>query len=360
MTHRVFNFNPGPGTLPEEALAEAREALLDYKGTGMGVMELSHRSKPYEEIHFGLIDGIKELLGAGDDWEVLLLQGGASLQFSMVPMNLMTGGRAAYVITGEWAQRAAKEAKRHGTVEVAATTEAEKFRRVPRAEEVKVEPGADYLHFTTNNTIYGTQFHHEPPTGGAPLVADMSSDFLSRPVALDRYAAIYAGAQKNLGPAGATVAMLRKDLLARAKGDLPTMLSYRTHADAKSLYNTPPCWAIYISFLCCQWLRRQGGLAGIGERNERKARLLYDALDETGFYRPTAERESRSQMNVTFRLADETQEERFAKEATAAGLVGLKGHRAVGGLRASIYNAMPVAGVEALVAFLGDFERRAG
>ena len=357
---RVFNFSPGPATLPEEVLVETREGLLDYRGAGMGVMELSHRSKQYEEIHFGLMTAIRELLGMNDDWEVLLLQGGASLQFSMLPMNLMTSKRAAYTITGEFAQKAAKEARRHGTVEVAATTEAEKFRRVPRADEVNVPAGVDYLHVTSNNTIYGTQWNDEPPTNGAPLVADVSSDFLSWPLRLERYAAMYAGAQKNLGPAGLTVVLLRKELLARSPADLPSMLSYRIHAEGKSLYNTPPCWAIYISFLCCQWLQRQGGLAGIGERNEGKARLLYDALDATGFYRPTAEKESRSQMNVTFRLADESQEERFAKEATGAGLVGLKGHRAVGGLRASIYNAMPVEGVEALVAFLRDFEQRAG
>lgn len=358
MTHRVFNFNPGPGTLPEEVLVEAREGLLDYRGTGMGVMELSHRSKPYEEIHFGLMAAIRDLLGAGEEWEVLLLQGGASLQFSMLPLNLMTSGRAAYVITGEWAQKAAQEAQRHGTVEVAASTEAERFRRVPRAEEVQVSPGVDYLHFTSNNTIYGTQFPSEPPAGGAPLIADMSSDFLSRPLPLDSYSLIYAGAQKNLGPAGLTVVMLRRELLARCASSLPTMLSYRTHADKQSLYNTPPCWTIWISRLCCQWLQKHGGLPAAAVRNEAKARLLYDALEASPFYRPTAEPDSRSRMNVTFRLADETQEERFAKEATAAGLIGLKGHRAVGGLRASIYNAMPVEGVEALVGFMRDFEQR--
>jgi phosphoserine aminotransferase len=359
MTHRVFNFNPGPGTLPQEVLEEAREGMLDYKGTGMGVMELSHRSKPYEEIHFGLMTNILSLLGASDEWDVLLMGGGASTQFSMVPMNLMSSGRAAYTITGEWAQKAAAEAQRVGTVEVAASTEAEKFRRVPRADEVKVSPGVDYLHVTTNNTIYGTQWHEEPPTNGAPLVADMSSDFLSRPVALNRYSHIYAGAQKNLGPAGVTVAVMRKELLARSSKSLPTMLNYKTYADKQSLYNTPPCWPIYVSYLCTQWLQRQGGLAGIAERNEAKAKLLYDTLDATPFYRPTASVESRSRMNVTFRLADESLEERFAKEATAAGLVGLKGHRAVGGLRASIYNAMPVAGVEALVSFMRDFQQRA-
>jgi phosphoserine aminotransferase len=359
MTHRVTNFNPGPATLPEEVLVEAREGLLDYRGTGMGVMELSHRSKPYEEIHFGLMTAIRDLLGAGEEWEVLLLQGGASLQFSMLPMNLMTSGRAAYAVTGEWSQKAVQEAQRHGTVEVAASTETERFRRVPRADEVHVSAGVDYLHFTSNNTIYGTQWHGEPPAGGAPLFADMSSDFLSRPVALDRYSLIYAGAQKNLGPAGLTVLMLRKELLARCAKGLPTMLSYKLHADKQSLYNTPPCWAIWISLLCCRWLQRHGGLAAAAERNETKARLLYDALDASSFYRPTAEPDSRSRMNVTFRLADEAQEERFAKEATAAGLVGLKGHRAVGGLRASIYNAMSLQGVEALVAFLRDFERRA-
>jgi phosphoserine aminotransferase len=359
MTHRVWNFSPGPATLPEEVLVEAREGLLDYRGTGMGVMELSHRSKTFEEIHFGLQNAIRELLGMGEEWEVLLLQGGASLQFSMLPMNLMTGGRAAYTITGEWAQKAAKEARRYGTVDVAASTEAEGFRRVPRADEVRIEPNSDYLHVTSNNTIYGTQWHEMPPTGATPLVVDMSSDFLSRPLDVDRHAAIYAGAQKNLGPAGLTVVLLRKDLLARTPTDLPTMLSYRTHADAKSLYNTPPCWSIYVSLLCCRWLQRQGGLAAVGERNEAKARLLYDALDGNDFYRPTAEKASRSRMNVTFRLRDEPQEERFAKEATAAGLVGLKGHRAVGGMRASLYNAMPLAGVEALVAFLRDFAARA-
>jgi phosphoserine aminotransferase len=360
MTHRIHNFNPGPGTLPEEVLAEAREALLDYQGTGMGVMELSHRSKPYEEIHFGLMNGIKELLGAGDDWVVMLMQGGASTQFSMVPMNLMSGGRAAYVVTGEWSQKAVAEAQKHGTVEIAATTESEKFRRVPRPEEIHLADGVDYLHVTSNNTIYGTQWPGDPPAVAPLVVADVSSDFLSRPVDLGRYALLYAGAQKNLGPAGLTVAVARKELLARAPKSLPTMLNYRTYAEKDSLYNTPPTWPIYISYLCTQWQQRHGGLAGVGERNERKARLLYDALDAGGFYRPTAEKESRSRMNVTFRLADESQEERFAKEATAAGLVGLKGHRAVGGLRASIDNAMPIEGVEALVAFLRDFEQRAG
>jgi phosphoserine aminotransferase len=322
-------------------------------------MELSHRSKPYEEIHFGLMASIRDLLGAGEEWEVLLLQGGASLQFSMVPMNFMTSGRAAYVVTGEWSQKAVQEAQRHGTVEVAASTEAERFRRVPRPEEVKVPEGVDYLHFTSNNTIYGTQFPSEPPAGAAPLFADMSSDFLSRPVALDRYALIYAGAQKNLGPAGLTVVMVRKELLGRAAKGLPTMLGYKLHADKQSLYNTPPCWPIWISRLCCEWLQRHGGLQAAAVRNEAKARLLYDTLDASSFYRPTAEPQSRSRMNVTFRLADESQEERLAKEAAAAGLVGLKGHRAVGGLRASIYNAMPLAGVEALVGFLQEVERKA-
>jgi phosphoserine aminotransferase len=358
---RAINFNPGPATLPEEVLVEAREALLDYRGTGMGVMELSHRSKAYEEIHFGLMAAIRELLGAGDEWEVLLLQGGASLQFSMVPMNLMASGRAAYVVTGEWAQRAVKEARRHGSVDIAATTEAEQFRRVPRPEEVAVAGGADYLHFTSNNTIFGTQFATEPPSGAAPLVADMSSDFLSRPVALERYGLIYAGAQKNLGPAGLTVVLLRRALLERVPKDLPTMLSYRTHVEAKSLYNTPPCWAVYVSYLCCRWLQGQGGLAAAAARNEEKARRLYAALDgSAGFYRGTAETDSRSRMNVTFRLAGgEDAEKRFVAGAEERGLAGLKGHRSVGGMRASLYNAFPLAGVDSLVAWLDDF-RRAG
>jgi phosphoserine aminotransferase len=299
---------------------------------------------------------IKELLGAGDEWEVLLLQGGASLQFSMVPMNLMTGGRAAYVVTGEWAQRAVKEAQRHGTVEIAATTEAEQFRRVPRADEVQVTPGADYLHFTSNNTIFGTQFPSEPPAGGAPLVADMSSDFLSRPIDISRYALIYAGAQKNLGPAGMTVVVARKELLERTAEKLPTMLSYRTHAKAQSLYNTPPTWPIYVSLLCCRWLKAQGGLEAMGRRNEEKAQKLYAAIDgSNGFYEATAEPASRSRMNVTFRLRDgEAAEKTFLAGAESRRLVGLKGHRSVGGMRASIYNAMPPAGVDALIAWMGE------
>src|SRR5688572_1630662 len=326
----------------------------------MGVMELSHRSALYEEIHFGLMETLRELLGAGDEWEVLLLQGGASLQFSMVPMNLMRGGRAAYVLTGEWAQRAAKEARRHGEVEVAASTEAEQFRRVPRAEEVTLAEGAEYLHFTSNNTIFGTQFHDEPPAAGAPLVADMSSDFLSRPVRLDRYGLIYAGAQKNLGPAGLTVVILRRELLDRSPAALPTMLSYRTHAEARSLYNTPPTWSIYLSSLCARWLQRQGGLAAAAERNGAKSERLYAALDAHDFYRPTTERESRSWMNVTFRLSDPDLEKPFLKGAEERGLVGLKGHRSVGGMRASLYNAMPLAGVEALVGYLHEFARTRG
>jgi phosphoserine aminotransferase len=369
MSQRVFNFNPGPATLPEEVLAECREALLDYKGTGMGVMELSHRSKPFEEIHYGLMTAIRELLGVGEEWEVLLLQGGASLQFSMVPMNLLGAGAgpreagngagsAAYVVTGEWSQRAVKEAKRHGEVAIAATTEAEQFRRVPRPEDVHVPEGAAYLHFTTNNTIFGTQFPAEPSTTAtAPLVADMSSDFLSRPVAMDRYSLIYAGAQKNLGPAGLTVVLIRNELLDRCATGLPTMLSYRTHADAKSLYNTPPTWTIYVSLLCCRWLQGAGGLAAVGRRNEEKAQRLYAALDATPeLWEPTAEPASRSRMNVTFRVrGGEEAEKRFLAGAEKRGLVGLKGHRSVGGMRASIYNAFPTAGVDRLIEWMGEF-----
>jgi phosphoserine aminotransferase len=357
---RATNFNPGPATLPEEVLVAAREGLLDYRGSGMGVMELSHRSALYEEIHFGLMDTLRALLGAGEDWEVLLLPGGASLQFSMVPMNLMRGDRAAYAITGEWAQRAAKEARRHGVVAVAASTEEEQFRRVPRAAEVTTPAGMDYLHFTSNNTIFGTQWHAEPPAGGAPLVADMSSDFLSRPVTLDRYALIYAGAQKNLGPAGVTVVLLRRELLERSPAGLPTMLSYRTHAEARSLYNTPPCWAIFVSALCARWLQERGGLVAAGERSRAKAERLYSALDAHDLYRPTAERDSRSWMNVTFRLAEPELEKAFLEGAEERRLVGLKGHRSVGGMRASLYNAMPMAGVESLVAYLHEFARIRG
>ncbi|HVS01408.1 MAG TPA: 3-phosphoserine/phosphohydroxythreonine transaminase [Thermoanaerobaculia bacterium] len=360
MREPVYNFGAGPAMLPEEVLAEAQRDLLDYRGSGMSVMELSHRSPTYEEIHLEAIARIRELLGAGEEFDVLLLQGGASLQFSMVPMNLLRR-RASYVLTGAWSKKAAKEARRHGEVQVAASTEAEEFARIPAPEELFLDPESDYLHVTSNNTIFGTQWRAEPPTpDGVPLVADVSSDFLSRPLPLERYGLLYAGAQKNLGPAGLTVVVLRRELLSRCPETLPAMLSYRTHSAAGSLYNTPPCWAIYVSGLVCRWITELGGLEAMARRNEEKARLLYDVIDGGDFYRGTAHPDSRSWMNVTFRLPDEELERRLLAEAAAAGLVNLKGHRSVGGLRASLYNAMPRRGVERLAELMRDFAQRAG
>jgi phosphoserine aminotransferase len=357
----VYNFSAGPAVLPRPVLEQARRELLDYRGSGMSVMEMSHRSPEYEAIHEGARRAIGELLEVPEGFAVLLLQGGASLQFSMAPMNLMHPRRSAdYLLTGEWAKKAAREAEREGTVRVAASTEAEGFSRIPLADELDLDPDADYVHLTTNNTLVGTQWRRPPETGGVPLVADMSSDVLSRPVPWERYGLIYAGAQKNLGPAGVTLVVVREDLLERAPESLPTMLRYRTHADARSLYNTPPCWAIYVLGLACAWVATQGGVAAMAAAAEERSGRLYARLDAGGFYRGTAEPASRSRMNVTFRLPDEALEKRFLAEAAEQGLLNLKGHRAVGGVRASLYNAMPMAGVEALCAFMADFERRRG
>jgi phosphoserine aminotransferase len=292
---------------------------------------------------------------------VLFLQGGASLQFSMVPMNLLAPGASAdYIVTGVWSQKAVKEAKRVGSVKIAASTEGENFTRVPAQRELTLDPAAAYVHYTTNNTIYGTEFHQVPEVGSVPLIADASSDIFSGPMEVSRFALIYAGAQKNLAPAGLTLVIVREDLLGRTPASLPTMLQYGVHAENKSMYNTPPVFAIYIMRLVLAWQLKQGGLAAIASRNARKADKLYAAIDRTGFYRGHAAKDSRSRMNVTFRLPSEELEKKFAKEATAAGLDGLKGHRSVGGMRASIYNAFPEEGVDALVQFMTEFERKNG
>ena len=358
---RIHNFSAGPAVLPVEVLAEAQRDLLSLPGVGMSVLEISHRSKPFDEIIQGCEADLRTLAGIPDDCHVLFLQGGASLQFSMVPMNLLPeGGSADYIITGSWSQKAVKEAKRVGAVKIAGSTESEKFARVPKASELTLDPGAVYVHFTTNNTIYGTEWYDVPDTGSVPLVADASSDIFSRPVNVSRYGLIYAGAQKNLAPAGVTLVIIRDDLVKRTPAALPTMLQYAVHAENKSLYNTPPVFAIYIMRLVLRWLIDQGGLAAMDRRNARKAGKLYAEIDRTGFYRGHAHKDSRSRMNVTFRLQSEDLEKKFIKEATAAGLDGLKGHRSVGGLRASIYNAFPEAGVDALVDFMRDFETRNG
>jgi len=360
-TTRVFNFSAGPAVLPLEALEQVQRDLLSLPGVGMSILEVSHRSKPFEEILAGCEADLRRLGGIPDNYRVLFLQGGASLQFSMVPMNLLTAGSSAdYIVTGAWSQKAVKEAKRVGAVKIAATTEAENFSRIPQQSELKLDPGAAYVHYTTNNTIFGTEFHYVPATGHVPLVADASSDIFSRPIDIAKYGLIYAGAQKNLAPAGVTLVIIRDDLLKRTAATLPTMLQYGVHADNQSMYNTPPVFAIYVMRLVLAWLLKQGGLAEIDRRNARKADKLYAAIDRTEFYRGHAAKDSRSRMNVTFRLPSEELEKKFAKEATAAGLDGLKGHRSVGGMRASIYNAFPEEGVDSLVQFMTEFERRNG
>jgi phosphoserine aminotransferase len=359
--HRIFNFSAGPAVLPLPVLEEAQRDLISLPGVGMSVMEISHRSKAFESIIQNAEADMRRLAGIPDSYKVLFLQGGASLQFSMVPMNLLTEGSIAdYLVTGDWSKKALKEAKKVGATNVAASTESEGFRRVPAASEIKYTPGAAYVHMTSNNTIVGTEWHEIPLTTGAPLVCDASSNIFSRPIDVSRFGLIYAGAQKNLGPSGVTVVIVRDDLLPGSSDSLPTMLNYRTHAENRSLYNTPPCMGIYVLGLVLKWLTEVGGLAEIAKINDRKARLLYDELDRTPFWRPHAAKDSRSTMNVTFRLPSEDLEKLFIKESTAAGLDGLKGHRSVGGLRASIYNAFPEEGVKALVDFMRDFERTRG
>ena len=360
-TNRIFNFSAGPAVLPLEVLEEARENLLSMPGVGMSILEISHRSKPFDEIIQGAEADLRTLAGIPDGYKVLFLQGGASLQFSMVPMNILPPGRSAdYVVTGSWSQKAVKEAKRIGGVKIAASTEGDNFNRVPAQAELTLDPAAAYVHYTTNNTIFGTEFHYVPETGGVPLVADTSSDMFSGPLDVSKFALLYAGAQKNLAPAGVTLVIIREDMLERTPSSIPTMLQYPIHAENKSLYNTPPVFTIYVMRLVLAWLLKRGGLAAIEQVNARKADKLYAEIDRTGFYRAHAQPGSRSRMNVTFRLPGEELEKRFAKEATAAGLDGLKGHRSVGGLRASIYNAFPEAGVDALVSFMREFEKRNG
>lgn len=361
MTERIFNFSAGPAVLPLPVLEEAQRNLLSLPGVGMSVLEISHRSKPFDEIIQGAEADIRKLANIPDNYHVLFLQGGASLQFSMVAMNFMPpAGKADYIVTGVWSKKAIKEAKRVGQVNIAASTEAENFTRIPTADELTLDPEAAYVHYTTNNTIYGTEFPYTPDTGAVPLIADASSDIFSKPIEVAKHGMIYAGAQKNLAPAGVTLAIVREDLLSRCADELHTMLNYKTHADNHSLYNTPPVFAIYFLRLVLQWLLEQGGLDVMAKHNKEKAQLLYEAIEATEFYRPHAKPDSRSLMNVTFRLPSEELEKKFVSEATKAGLDGLKGHRSVGGIRASIYNAFPKAGVEALVAFMKEFERTNG
>ena len=358
---RIHNFSAGPAVLPLSVLEEAQRDLVSLPGVGMSVLEISHRSKVFDEIIQGAEADFRALARIPEGYHVLFLQGGASTQFSMVPMNLLAAGETAdYIVTGAWSKKAVKEAKKVGAVNVAATTEAENFARIPRQDELKLTPGAAYVHYTSNNTIFGTEWPSEPAVGEVPLVCDASSDIFSRPLEVGRYGLIYAGAQKNLGPSGLTLVVIRDDLAKRGAESLPTMLRYATHVAEGSLYNTPPVFAIYILRLVLKWLVANGGLAAMATANERKAGKLYAEIDRTGFYRGHAARDSRSQMNVTFRLPSEELEKQFAQEATAAGFDGLKGHRSVGGLRASIYNAFPEEGIDALVDFMREFEKRRG
>jgi phosphoserine aminotransferase len=361
---RAFNFNAGPGALPLPVLERVREELLDYRGTGMSVMEMSHRSAEFEAINDKAEQTMRRLLGVPEEYAVLFLQGGGSLQFAMVPMNLYVQGKPVDVLhTGTWTSKAIGELKKVATHRLAASTEPEKFARLPRTNEISFAADASYVHMCTNNTIEGTQWTTLPDTGAVPLVADMSSDILSRPTDVRRFGLIFAGAQKNLGPSGVTVVIVRRDLAEKADQKLAQILQYRTHIKEKSLYNTPPTFAVYIVGLVLEWIDSNGGVSAIEKRNDAKAKLLYDAIDGSGgYYNCPVEKADRSKMNVVFRVAggDETIEKKFAKEAEATGLIGIKGHRSVGGMRASIYNAVPVEAVEALVSFMREFERKKG
>jgi phosphoserine aminotransferase len=360
---RVHNFNAGPAVLPVPVLEQVQRELLDYKGTGMSVMEMSHRTKVFQAIIDDAELRLRQLLGISDDYAVLFLQGGASLQFSMVPMNLMTADQSADVIlTGAWTQKAVKEIKRVGKVRIVASSEADHFTYIPKVSADQFDPNAAFVAITTNNTIFGTQYRDIPNTGNVPLVGDMSSDILCRPINVNQFGLIYAGAQKNVGPAGVTIVIIRKDLVERAPDSIATMLQYRTHVKEGSLYNTIPTFGVYIIGLVLKWIEDLGGLTAIAELNERKAAKLYKAIDDSGFYRSPVQKDSRSIMNVVYRIQDgnEALEKQFVSEAEAAGFIGIKGHRSVGGLRASIYNALPEKSVDALIQFMSDFQAKNG
>ena len=355
---RVFNFSAGPAVLPEEVLKESAEEMLDYQGTGMSVMEMSHRSAAFEKIITDAENDLRDLMGIPGNYKVLFLQGGASLQFSMIPMNLMKHGTADYIVTGQWAKKAYEEAKKYGKVNKIASSEDKTFSYIPDCRDLPVSEDADYVYICENNTIYGTKFKELPDTKGKTLVADVSSCFLSEPVDVTKYGMLFGGVQKNIGPAGVVIAIIREDLITdEVMEGTPTMMKYKTHADAKSLYNTPPAYGIYICGKVFKWLKKQGGLQAMKERNERKAKILYDFLDSSKLFKGTVEKKDRSLMNVPFVTGDKDLDSKFVKEAKEAGLENLKGHRSVGGMRASIYNAMPEEGVKALVEFMDKFEK---
>ena len=355
---RVYNFSAGPAVLPEEVLQEAADEMLDYRGTGMSVMEMSHRSKAFETIIEEAEQDLRDLMNIPDNYKVLFLQGGAHLQFSAIPQNLMKNGVADYIITGQWAKKAFKEAQKYGKAVSVASSEDKTFSYIPDCSDLPIDDDADYVYICENNTIYGTKYKKLPNTKGKTLVADVSSCFLSEPVDVTKYGVIYGGVQKNVGPAGVVIAIIREDLIPEkpAVENTPTMLAWKTQADADSLYNTPPCYGIYICGKVFKWLKKMGGLEEMQKRNIAKAKVLYDFLDESKLFKGTVRKEDRSLMNVPFVTGDKDMDAKFIKEATAAGFVNLKGHRTVGGMRASIYNAMPIEGVEKLVAFMKQFE----
>jgi len=356
---RVYNFSAGPAVLPEEVLQEAAAEMMDYEGTGMSVMEMSHRSKPYEKIIQEAEADLRDLMNIPDNYKVLFLQGGASQQFAMIPMNLMKNGVADYIVTGQWAKKAYQEACMYGKANKIASSEDETFSYIPDCSDLPISEDADYVYICENNTIYGTKFKTLPNTKGKTLVSDVSSCFLSEPVDVTKYGVIYGGVQKNIGPAGVVIVIIREDLITDdVLPGTPTMLKYKIHADNASLYNTPPAYGIYICGKVFKWLKKQGGLAAIKEYNEKKAKILYDFLDQSKMFKGTVRPEDRSLMNVPFVTGNDELDAKFVKEASAAGFVNLKGHRSVGGMRASIYNAMPIEGVEKLVAFMKEFEEK--
>lgn len=359
MNDRIYNFSAGPAVLPEEVLLEAQADLVNYKNLGLSVMEMSHRSKAYDNIFKTAESDLRKLLNIGDNYSILFLQGGATLQFSMVPLNLMSPiKKADYILTGVWAKKAAKEAKREGEVSIAASTETENFYRIPKQSELKLNTDAAYAHYTSNNTIFGTEFKYIPETGNVPLVCDMSSDMLHNYFDINKFGLIYAGAQKNMGPSGVALVIIRKDLLERSSDSLHTYMNYKIHVENESMYNTPATFGVYIMGLVFKWILNLGGLETMYKMNVEKADILYNYMDESdGYYKGTAAKEDRSLMNVTFRLPNEELEKKIIAEATAKGFSGLKGHRSVGGLRASIYNAFPKKGVADLVEFMKDFKK---
>lgn len=355
---RVYNFSAGPAVLPEEVLKEAQEEMMDYRGCGMSVMEMSHRSKMFDDIINEAEQDFRELVGVPDNYKILFLQGGGSLQFAQIPMNLMKNRVADYIITGNWAKKAYQEAQIYGKANAVASSEDQNYTYIPDCSDLPIDDDADYVYICENNTIYGTEYKKLPNTKGKLLVADVSSNFLSRPIDVEKYGLFFGGVQKNVGPAGMVITVIRDDLITDScLPGTPTMMKYKTQADKNSLYNTPNCWCIYICGKVFKWLKKNGGLEAMNERNEKKAKLLYDYLDQSKLFKGTVRKEDRSLMNVPFVTGNKDLDAKFVAEAKEAGLENLKGHRTVGGMRASIYNAMPYAGVEALVKFMGEFEK---